>query len=216
MNITLKTLLTAVTLAATSSVFATSFSSQAGQDADTWCFNNDGAGASAGQIACQTIAPADPWAEDPNGGLWISTSQTGKDGTVLDNGTPNDGGDWFMGAVELFTLTVESIVTLDIWADDTAFVGLYLGDTWASPTWETDGVCADGLLGIGCTQTEGRHFSKTLAAGSYAIVMLAYQNDNGPAGLLYSGSTAAVPEPGSLALLGLGLAGLGYSRRKQS
>jgi len=37
---------------------------------------------------------------------------------------------------------------------------------------------------------------------------------NGPTGLVYKGTASAVSEPGTLALLGIGLAGLGWARRR--
>jgi hypothetical protein len=53
-----------------------------------------------------------------------------------------------------------------------------------------------------------------LVAGNGRLNFYITNSENGPTGVIWSGTTS-VPEPGTLALLGLGLAGLGAARRRQ-
>ena len=54
-----------------------------------------------------------------------------------------------------------------------------------------------------------------LSAGNYNLQILREDHGGGTGFDILATATAAVPEPGTLALLGLGLAGLGFSRRRR-
>ena len=190
----------------------------------TSCVYEDGyTGGSPTDCTTVEIVAHDAWQdENPEGrgAVWVSYDETGIDGDVV---APTDGDDPIFTIVESFEIASDGTLDFWIWADDTADLFFNVSGEDLDEIFQhnlSQGTCAAGK--IGCEPHEGYNMVLDLGPGSYDITMSIWQigtgttNPSNPFGVLYSGSVVtSVPEPGTLALLGLGLLGIGASRRRR-
>jgi hypothetical protein len=159
--------------------------------------------------------PINPGTNLPSSAVWISYAATGYGDShfqTYSGTTP---------VVSIFTnfMSGDGLLDLKVWADDSADV--ILDGSYLKHAVFTQSTCSGQP--IGCRPQDFELFSKPLAAGSHTLEFVLYQVGTGtdtisnPMGLLFTGTaSSAVPEPGVLSLVGMGLVGLGLLRRRTS
>jgi hypothetical protein len=163
------------------------------------------------------ITPHAAW--QPNnpfgsGAVWVSYAPTGFGDAVFQ---PHDHFDPIFSITETIVVGVNNLlVDFTVWADDT--VDVIVDGVLLFAANFSQSTCAGGV--IGCEPGEGGHFAVVLTPGVHTITFVAYQIGTGtdtssnPFGMIYAGTTTEIPEPGTLALLGVGALMIGFGARR--
>jgi len=166
------------------------------------------------------------WTLPTGGADWISYENSGWS-TITNSAiitVPNTSSQNTPSAV--FTQTFTDVnspldLSITVWADDSAAV--FLDGTQISGNanfTQTPGIyCAP--TGITCDGLGSTFTVNNLAAGTHTLTFDVYQVGGGSFGLMYSGTVTdnaqtLTPEPGSYALLGMGLVALALFRVKRA
>jgi hypothetical protein len=182
--------------------------------------------AGAGGGGFVAITPDPNWQPNNPGAssaVWVSFRDTGAGGGVVapDVTPPLT----HANATEIFTVNIPagfSLLTLTVWADDTAGLSLNGGATYLTPGGgalapnPTQGAhCA--ATALSCFPGGGALFSIPLGGLAQTLEFDVFQRAGGPFGLLYAGDLTPVPEPATMLLLGSALTGVGFlSRRRRA
>jgi hypothetical protein len=160
-------------------------------------------------VTCSVTAinPAASYqAIDPlgQGAIWVSYADTGRPGTV--GAAPG----YVATIYEQFFAAQGSALSLQVWADN--WVEIFVDDLLVFST-ESQAMFLPGQQAIlnYLLPTGGAH---TLSILGYQAGDFEYPPGN-PFGIFYSGTVSEVPIPGSLGLLGVGLAALTITRARK-
>lgn len=156
---------------------------------------------------------------------WISYANTGSGGVVAPNTTDRNNNSQATAHFQRkFNIGGAGILDLWLLTDDTATVTLTgpggTNTLWSAYSGQVD-PCAPGGTGtpVGCVNADmGTYSTSGLSSGAYTLDVYAFQTNGDVFGSQYAMkySSASVPEPGTLALFGIGLFGLAFRLRKKA